>query len=195
MKIIRKIKYCICNDIICISSIISSLIITFSLFGYFNPFFNSLSRVGRNHYIVYILWCIVTSFTLFVNIIRMYDITKFKSKIGLIISWLGLISFYISLYYLNYTNDLEALLHIIFAFTFSGLISLSILICLIYIMIKYKRYRFFIITSLIILLLDLYIIITCNYTSFMSEFIPLLIAYIIFIIIIKDKKSFNKKSS
>lgn len=122
----------VCLALLALASAFSIFYVTLN-----DPFYHSLSSIGRLHFFIYTLWCVITGLATILNINRLYKtsgIEKSFYKWLLLMSIIMLAVSYITLFY--YESDLLYVIHIISVALYAVISVILVLICLFYLSIN-----------------------------------------------------------
>lgn len=177
---LEKLKRLAKNELVCLSSIIVSLIYSVYYMGLRNPLEYSLSEIGRTYTALFIVWSLLVATAFFLNVNRLYERTGFKSKLGKGLMYAGLI--FLVLTFVNMKKDpiIFYHIHVVTAILFSVLSFASAAICLVSVAKKSKVYLITTIVLFSIVFIDIIFLIIYKQMA-LFESVPLISTYIVLI--------------
>jgi len=178
MKIWNKIRK---NEVVCLMALIASLMYGMFYMDIMDPLAYSLSEIGRHNIPLFIVWAVLSGVALFLNVNRVYDRLNFKSKFGsaLLYSGLG----FLVLTFLNMSREpVFYWIHVGTAILFSILCFASIVLPLLHMFKKDKKYRVLSIIFYSLVLIDIVFLAIYKQMA-LYEFIPMMLGYIVMFLI------------
>lgn len=161
------------NEILCFLLLQTSIIMTLYYSLLMNPFEFSLSEIGRHNSSLNSVWSILISIALYLNVKKLYIMTGYNSRIGIVILKLGIMYLAISNHYL-YMEGCYDLMHIITAFMSIGLFIIPIIMCLIYVSREHIKYLIVMMILIISYIYSIIMIIIMQHTPAIIEIIPMI---------------------
>lgn len=176
-ELLNKIKKICQNELVCMGSMLVSLMYGMFYLDIKNPLQYSLSEIGRFNHGLFILWCVLSGIALFLNVNRLYERIGYNSKPGKWLLYSGL--FFLVLTFANMSKDpiIFYWIHVATAILFSVLTFASIALGLIYMFNKNIRYRILAIVLFSLIFIDLIFLAVFKQMA-LYEFIPLILGYL-----------------
>lgn len=180
-KILRKINMFAKHEIVCMLSLLASLIYAVYYIDIQDPLKYSLSEIGRSNWMLFIVWCILSGVALLLNVNKLYERTRhtnFNQRLPKICLYSGL--GFLVLTFLNMSKEpmFWYYIHVVTAILFAVLTFYSIISCLIYMAKRQKPYLYLTAIVLIIVFIDIVFLIIYKQMA-LFESIPLILCYIV----------------
>ncbi len=180
-KILRKINMFAKHEIVCMLSLLASLIYAVYYIDIQDPLKYSLSEIGRSNWMLFIVWCILSGVALLLNVNKLYERTRhtnFNQRLPKICLYSGL--GFLVLTFLNMSKEpmFWYYIHVVTAILFAVLTFYSIISCLIYMAKRQKPYLYLTAIVLLIVFIDIVFLIIYKQMA-LFESIPLILCYIV----------------
>lgn len=178
MNILNKIRK---NELVCLLSMLAALMYGMYYMDIMNPLAYSLSEIGRHNTALFVVWAVLSGLALFFNVNRAYDRLQYKSKLGSALLYTGL--GFLVLTFLNMSREpVFYWIHVATAILFSVLGFGSIVLPLLYMFKKNKKYRIMTIIFFSLVFVDIVLLAVFTQMA-LYEFIPLMLGYIVLFLI------------
>jgi hypothetical protein len=176
------------NELVCLIAMLAALMYGMYYMDIMNPLQYSLSEIGRHNNALFILWAVLSGLALFFNVNRAYDRLKYKSKLGSALLYTGL--GFLVLTFLNMSREpVFYWIHVSTAILFSVLCFGSIVMPLLYMFKKDRKYRIMAVIFFSLVFVDIVFLAVFKQMA-LYEFIPLILGYIV-LFFINYTETFN----
>lgn len=185
MKIWNKIRK---NELVCLISLLAALMYGMYYMDIMDPLAYSLSEIGRYNTALFVVWAVLSGVALFFNVNRAYDRLHYKSKLGSALLYTGL--GFLVLTFLNMSREpVFYWIHVSTAILFSVLGFGSIVMPLLYMFKRNKKYKIMTIIFFSLVFVDVVFLAIFKQMA-LYEFIPLMLGYIV-LFFINYTETFN----